>query len=235
MESYLSSRSGPVSIAVDDVRTGHLWTLGPDMPQITASIVKVDLMADALHQQQTSGQSPSEELDLMTPMIEESDDDAATGVYEDDGSCQGLATFDLLIPLTATVPGCPTPTYYGWGNTTTTATDQIAIMKLFAFPNALLDPASRQFGLNLLEHVDPSQAWGVSTGVPAGVTVALKNGWKPVNYDYDDWQINSVGWISGDGRDYLVAVLSTGSPDEQYGIDTVDQVSSMIWAAMGPS
>ena len=37
--------------------------------------------------------------------------------------------------------GCETPTYYGWGNTTTTARDQVAIVRTLAYRNATLDPA----------------------------------------------------------------------------------------------
>jgi hypothetical protein len=83
-----------------------------------------------------------------------------------------------------------------------------------------------------MENVTGGQAWGVSGGVPAGVSVALKNGWLPLNDANTDWQVNSVGWISGDGRDYLVAVLCTGNPTEQYGIDTLNGLSSVIWSAM---
>ena len=42
-----------------------------------------------------------------------------------------------------------------------------------------------------------------------------------------DWQINSIGWVSGGGRTYLMAVLTTGNPTEQYGIDTIDQLAAM--------
>ena len=83
-----------------------------------------------------------------------------------------------------------------------------------------------------MENVTASEAWGVSGGVPSGVTLALKNGWLPLNSTDTDWQINSIGWVSGDGRNYLVAVLTTGDPSEQYGIDTIDQLSSMVWAAL---
>ena len=65
--------------------------------------------------------------------------------------------------------------------------------------------------------------------VPPQVTVALKNGWLPLNDAGTDWQVNSVGWVSGLGRDYLIAVLSTGNPTEQYGIDTIDQLSGAVW------
>jgi hypothetical protein len=35
-----------------------------------------------------------------------------------------------------------------------------------------------------------------------------------------------VGWVSGDGRNYLMAVLSAGSPTQQYGIDTLNHLSA---------
>ena len=96
-------------------------------------------------------------------------------------------------------------------------------------PSQLLTPAQQNYALGLMENVTPSQKWGVSGGVPATVTVALKNGWLPLNTAQTDWQVNSVGWVSGLGRDYLIAVLSTGNPTEQYGIDTIDQLSSIVW------
>jgi hypothetical protein len=49
------------------------------------------------------------------------------------------------------------------------------------------------------------------------------------------WQINSIGWVDGAGRDYLVAVLTDENPDEQYGIDTINTLSGYIWNAMAPS
>ncbi|HYB46844.1 MAG TPA: hypothetical protein VED20_05710 [Streptosporangiaceae bacterium] len=63
---------------------------------------------------------------------------------------------------------------------------------------------------------------------PAGL-----HGWLPPDSADDDWQVNSAGWISGDGRDYLPAVLTTGNPTEQYGIDTIDQLAAMIWPRTG--
>ena len=84
-----------------------------------------------------------------------------------------------------------------------------------------------------MENVTPDQRWGVSGGVPSGVTVALKNGWLPLDTADDDWQINSVGWINGDGRDYLMAVLTTGNATEQDGIDLIDKLSSAVWQSLG--
>jgi len=63
--------------------------------------------------------------------------------------------------------------------------------------------------------------------------VALKNGWLPLDSAGDDWQVNSIGWISGLGRDYLLAVLTTGNPTEQYGIDTIDRLAALVWQHLG--
>jgi len=48
------------------------------------------------------------------------------------------------------------------------------------------------------------------------------------------WQINTTGWVSGAGRNYLIAVLTNGNASEQYGIDTVNAVSGLVWQALGP-
>ena len=101
----------------------------------------------------------------------------------------------------------------GWGLTTTVPYDQITLLKQLIEPGPLLTSGERQYALSLLENVTPDQAWGVSGGVPAGVTVALKNGWLPLNDDNTDWQVNSEGWVSGDGRDYLISRAHHRQPD----------------------
>jgi hypothetical protein len=75
-----------------------------------------------------------------------------------------------------------------------------------------------------MEHVAKDQRWGISGGVPAGVTVALKDGWLPLDAAATTWQVNSIGWVSGAGRDYLLAVLSTGNPTEPYVLATISAV-----------
>ena len=99
--------------------------------------------------------------------------------------------------------------------------------------DALLSAADRGYALQLMEDVTPDQRWGVSGGVGPRATVALKDGWLPLNEAGTDWQGNSIGRISGGGRDYLVAVLTTGNPTEQYGIDSIGRLSAIIWKSMG--
>ncbi len=233
---YTATREGTVLAAVYDVRTGQTWHLGLGHPQAEASVVKLNILEALLARD--GGTLPPGDQSLARAMIEDSDNDAATSLWDEAGGAAGLAGYNAQAGLTATVPsscvtcaGFPWP---GWGLTTTLPQDQLILLRQLVTPGAHppLSQAARAYALSLLENVTPDQRWGVSGGVPAGVSVALKNGWLPLNDAATDWQVNSVGWVSGDARDYLVAVLTTGNPSEQYGIDTVSGLSALIWSAM---
>jgi beta-lactamase class A len=234
-QPYLATRDGDVTAAVYDIDTGKDWVLQPGESQATASIVKVDIMATLLAKLTTTAEQLSAtDKSLLTSMIEESDNDAATALWNEIGAPNALAASNESMGMTQTVASscltCPGFSWPGWGLTTTTASDQITLLKQLVLPNDHISDGFRQLALNLLENVTPSEQWGITGGVPAGVTVALKNGWVPLQDGL--WQINSIGWVSGDNRNYLIAVLTDGNPTEQYGIDTINSLSSDIWTAM---
>jgi len=235
VQSYLADRDGAVRVAVYDLATGQEWSLGDGAAQAEASIVKVDVL-ETLLSQRPDGLTASDQA-LAQEMIEDSDNDAATSLWDEVGGATGIGDYNTQAGLTQTTPSpcveCAGFAWPGWGLTTTTPADQIVLLRRLVEPGGPLTSAERQYGLSLMENVTADQAWGVSGGVPAGVTVALKNGWLPLNAADTDWQINSIGWVSGGGRDYLLAMLSTGNPDEQYGIDTLNAVGSMVWSALG--
>lgn len=233
--SYLAGRTGTVLAAVYDIGTGRTWHLGQGAPQAEASVVKLDIL-ETLLAEQGGGGLPASDQSLATRMIEDSDNDAATSLWYAAGGPARIGSFNAKAGLTRTVPSlcvvCQGFRWPGWGLTTSTPDDQIALLKQLVTPSSLLTSAERDYALSLMEDVTPSQRWGVSGGVPASVTVALKNGWLPLTGTGSDWQVNSVGWIRGGGRDYLLAVLSTGNPSEQYGIDTIEQLAAMVWQGM---
>ncbi len=237
--SYLSGRAGTVLAAVYDLRTGRSWHLGQGQPQAEASIVKLDVLETLLSergQDDGTGLSASERT-LAEQMIEDSDNDAATSLWYAVGGAAGIRSFNARAGLTHTTPSscvvCPGLAWPGWGLTTTTPDDQIALLRQLVAPSSLLTRAAREYAVSLMRDVTPSQRWGISGGVPAQVTVALKNGWLPLRGAGSDWQVNSVGWVSGGGRNYLMAVLTTGNPSGQYGIDTIDQLAATVWQQMG--
>jgi beta-lactamase class A len=234
--SYLARRAGVVAAAVYDLSTRQFWAIGPGTPQAEASVVKVDILETLLTQRGSGGLSGTDRA-LAQSMIEDSDNDSATDLWDAVGGASGIRTFNSKAGLADTTPSpcvqCAGFAWPGWGLTTTTPADQIALLRQIAVPGGLLSGAERGYAARLMENITPSQRWGVCTGVPAQVTVALKNGWLPLNEAGTDWQINSVGWVSGLGRDYLIAVLSTGNPTEQYGIDTIGWLSGAVWKQLG--
>lgn len=262
---YLEGRKGVVQVALFDKRAGRSYSISTgDDRQLTASIVKVDILAKWLHRLQRRvaripGEIPYSVKYLMRQMIKHSDNSAATGLFYFGGGCEALTRFNRLIPLEETKVGCQSPTYYGWGNTTTTAADQVRLMKVFAYgKRQILRHEARSYALRLMERIEPDQRWGISCG-PWGtscdapkyarpdpdVTVALKNGWKTLpscskRIEQCPWQVNSTGWVRGRGRNYLLTLLTThdpvGSGGEygfNYGIDTIQNVSERIWGNLG--
>jgi Beta-lactamase enzyme family len=264
--AYLAGRDGVVQVALFNRSNGTTYLLSNgDDTQYTASIVKADILALWLHNYQMSGTKIPDAIPysikyLMQLMIEMSDNAATTGLFYFAGGCSALTGLNDLIPLSHTTVGCETPSYYGWGNTTTTAADQVDLMKIYAYGGRddVIGSDARNYGLQLMENVDPTERWGISCG-PWGtkcdppdyaprkpdVTVALKNGWKTLptcTKPIKDcpWQVNSTGWVAGEGRNYALTVLTTddpvGSGDTYgftYGIDTIQGVSKLIWANLG--
>ena len=231
---YLSGRAGTVAAAIYDVTTGQTWTLGAGGPQATGSLVKVDIL-QALLARRPSGLTVADQTRARS-MIESNDNASATTLWNQAGRAAGLRSFNASVGLRQTTPSaclvCAGFAWPGWGLTTTTPADQLILLRELIH-GPLLSPADRGYALSLLENVEPDQRWGVSGGVPPGVRVTLKSAWVPLTPADTDWQVNSEGWISGDGRDYLIAVLTTGNPDEQYGIDTINTMSALLWPAMG--
>jgi hypothetical protein len=234
--SYVSGRTGTITAAAYDINTGQSWNLGRSGLQDEASIVKLDILETLLAQSDGQGLSASDQP-VAQDMIENSDNDSATDLWDAAGSAAGIASFNSSAGLTDTTPstcvqcaGFPWP---GWGLTTTDPMDQITLLRTIVQRNSLLTTSERNYALELMENVTSSERWGVTGGVPPQATVALKNGWLPLNASDTDWQINSIGWVSGLGRNYLLAVLTTGNPSEQYGIDTIDQISTLVWQDLG--
>jgi len=275
VEDYLATRAGVVQVAVYDNTTGKtsVYT-DADTTQYTASIMKVDILAGWLRSFQDdkteipSGVPYSLQY-LMTQMIQVSDNSAATALFHFGGGCRAFTKFNKKIPMPNTDVGCESPTYYGWGNTETTAADQVRLMRAFAYGTPEKNPkgkkgkpvlgkAARTYGLGLMENIQADQSWGITCG-PWGttcdppnyaprdpdITVAHKNGWKTLPTCSQPiaqcpWQVNSIGWVKGAGRDYVIAVLTTkdpvgagGTEGFTYGITTIQGVSRLVWDNLG--
>ncbi len=229
MHRFLESRRGNITAAVDDLTTGQEFVYRAGVREETASIVKASILATLLHRAQLDGRSlTSSERATARGMIEASDNDDATRLWNEDDGSAGVGAFLRRAGLTQTTfagPGL-------WGLTRTTPVDQIRLLRTLVLPNALLSPASQSYELGLMSHVIRMDYWGVSGGIPPGVPVALKNGWLP--QPGIAWQINSIGEIRGNGEHYVIAVMTNGNPSEGYGISTIAGISRIIWQELAP-
>jgi Beta-lactamase enzyme family len=225
--AYVAGTTEDVTAAVYDDVTGVTSLYRPGVAQDTASIMKVDILATLLAQSHGQALTAAEQP-LAVDMIEESDNDDAQALWDTEGGATAVGAFNAAAGLTQTDPDAAGY----WGLSTTTAADQVQLMRTVAYPDAMLTTASQAYELDLMEHVDSDQTWGVSAGVGSGSTVAIKNGWLPL--DSGGWQVNSVGYIDGQGRDYVIAVL-TDDDTEANGINFIQGLSGLIWQALVPS
>ncbi|ASR00577.1 serine hydrolase [Streptomyces sp. 11-1-2] len=209
------------SVAVLDTRSGTSGVHG-DGSYATASIVKVGILAALLLRAEDEGRSlTAQERSHAAVMIERSDNDAATALWQTIGGADGLDTAHQRLGLTATRAGSGG----NWGVTLTTAADQLALLGAVFSDDSSLDGAARTYLRALMGRVVDRQSWGVSAAADGGGPgTRLKNGWMPRDAT-GLWVVNSIGEVTADGRACLVAVLSEGSADLDSGVALVEEVA----------
>jgi hypothetical protein len=224
---YLKKRSNLVTAAVYDVRSGQTYLYNPGVHERTASMVKIDILADLLWETQQAHRSmTTREISLSAKMIDASNNGAANLLWTDIGGRDALDSFNTMIGFKQTFPN------YDWGTIETTPRDQLELLKIIVLPNAVLTTASRNYEMALMEDVLPSERFGLGWGSPPRVTVGLKDGYYPETDT--GWQINTSGFVQYKGRLYLATIMCTNNPDETYGIGTVTTLSRLIWENLKP-
>lgn len=233
-------------VAVSDPATGRVTAHrhGPAATHPSASVVKLGILLGLLLHCQDTGREPTaDERVLASEMIERSDNDAATALWQVIGGAGGLDAVHRRLGLgeSAARPE--------WGLSRTTATDQLTLLEaVFGEGTTPLSKPSRAFVADLMTHVVADQAWGVSAvgngsavgsgptagnGSAAGSAPALKNGWMPLSAT-GLWVVNSVGRVTAaGGRDVLVAVLTSGHPTKDAGIALVEAAARAAVSAAG--
>jgi hypothetical protein len=220
----LKGRNGQHAVSVYDRDSGLYCLYNGSKHFDSASIVKAIILGALLRwHQETKTPLSSWEKDEATEMIEQSDNDAATDLWDELGMTR-LQHFLNLAGMGETELGQDG----AWGLTRVTAHDEMLLLELLTGPNSVLDASSRAYQLYLMAHVANWEAWGVTAGTPSDVTWHVKNGWLP---DATGWHINSIGAFTGHGHDYMMAVLSDNTDmndSEDYGIDTIEDIARLV-------
>jgi hypothetical protein len=222
----IKADGGHVAVAVDDLTSGSQASYNGTSEFATASIVKVDILATLLYELQKSGQVlTAEDEDLATTMIENSDNDSASALYDAIGGPEDLDQANQEFGLTGTTAG----TDGEWGLTTTTVDDQLRLLRLVTVTPSVLSSASQDYIQGLMGQVEPDQQWGVPAAADSGTRYLVKDGWLP---NPTLWSINSIGEVDHGGHQMLVAVLSDDNSSEASGISAVQAVARNAVSAM---
>ncbi len=214
-----AAAEGAVSVAVLDLASGATAVSGGSGHAfITASIVKADILATLLRQ--TGSDLTLQQQTDAVAMIEQSDNDAASTLYDAIGGADGLDEANQAFGLTGTTAG---QDGY-WGLTTTTPADQLRLLQVIFGQDSPLDTEAQTYLQQLMGQISADQDWGVSAAATADGDWKLKNGWLARSTD-ELWTVNSIGRVTHDGRDVLVAVLSDGNSTQETGISLVESVA----------
>jgi Beta-lactamase enzyme family len=222
-----------VGMTVYDKAEDLTCSLHADEHFIAASVIKVTIISALLLKEHGPSNLTSDQRSLAREMITESDDDAATDLWNEVGM-HSMQTFLNKAGMKHTVLND------AWGLTKLTAHDEMTLLHLLTTPNSILGKYSRKYVMTLMADVVASQRWGVSKDAPSDVTVHIKNGWLPYpdsNLGGSDWHINSIGAFTGkNGKSiaYQIVVLTAPSSSsdpqqtEGYGITTIEDAAGVV-------
>lgn len=234
--SVATARAGDMDIAVYNNETGETTHYSNATGTLnTASVVKLAIAEAVFYQAQNEGVAITDaQTTELESMLENSDNTAATTLWNEAGGKTGMDTFFDKIGASSTIAADDGL----WGLTQTTALDQVTIMNVLAYPGKILTATSAETIDGMLDNVESDQTWGVSAGLVGNADFKLKNGWledAQTNDSYnqtDSWTVNSVGHITADGVDYTISVLTEGQTTEAYGIETIEEISKATWTTL---
>lgn len=222
LATYLAGIGNNAGVVVYDVSRQHYYTYNDSAQFIVASSMKVPIMLtffDAIEQQ---GREPNDdEMNLLTTMIENSDNDSASALFFDKiGGAAGITSYMQKIGV-----GGLNPSDDAWGYSTITPQTMVNLLALLQ-EGKILTAHDRDIALNLMEHIESDQRFGVGDSAPGGTTVAMKDGWVPG--PDDQWAVNSSGIVTLGQETYIISVYTMESASLEDGQGIVQHVCDTV-------
>ena len=221
--------SGGVSVSAVNLATGKHLSAGATHGMLEASVSKIALLEILLLERQDAGKllTPNEDAQL-TQMIEHSSNEAADEVFELAGGHATVVAEQRPLGLDTSI------TIYGpgnlWGLTTSSAAQQIVLLRNLVDDDSPLNDASREYALGLLKHVESDQRWGAPVAADKNSTYYVKNGWLAVDDDHDLWAVNTDGIITVGGHQVLISVMTQHGKTFSGGIAYVEKLVKALVA-----
>ena len=222
-ERYLAGRQGHTALAVINTR-GQISGVNLDRQFITGSVVKAMLLVAYLRRLAAMGQRQidSTSNSLLTPMVEASDNTAATHVWEivGDSGLEALARAAGMTHFAA-------PAFASWGTewatALLTARDQA---RFFYEMDSLIPHEFDHYARYLLSNIEPYESWGIpAVARPLGYQVFFKGGWRP---SPDIYLVHQIARLEKNGQKFAIAIMTDGDPDEAYGIATIEGATRVL-------
>jgi beta-lactamase class A len=226
LATYLRATGQNVGVVIYDETRQRYYTYNGDLPFTVASSMKVPIMLALFDRfEQQNHKLTASEIDLLTTMIENSNNDSASTFYfHEIGGAQGITNFMQRIGVHGL-----TPNTNSWGYSMITPQAMVDLLTLLN-NGSILTIQDRNLASKLLEHIQPDQRVGVGDTAPTHATVAMKGGW--VTDEHDLWAVNSSGIVKVGQKTYIIAVYTQNQPSLESGQGIIRHVCSVVAALL---
>jgi hypothetical protein len=209
LAAYVDSQQKNTGVAIYDI-TRNIYYGQNDTPTFTlASASKVAIMASYMDWVEGQNRAlSSDEINLLTLMIELSDNAAAQTLYMRLGWGPGQQAYLHKIGIDDYAQ-CG-----GWGCAQLSPASMTKLVTML-YQGKILTKDHQQLALHLMNSVDPGMQWGVGETAPKGSTFYMKDGWLNVT-SWTDWALNTTGVVVAGNETYAITVFSQHNTSEDW-------------------
>ncbi|KGN40073.1 serine hydrolase [Knoellia aerolata] len=228
LDQHRTTRGGTMGLVVHDLRNNARFSWRPYTNE-SLSTIKVLILVACLRKVQDTGVRFTETQHSQARRMIQSSDNAATDALLAWVGTPNVQRAAGLLAMNATVVRGGSAGGW-WGYSTTTPADLVTLLDALALGTAVIHAGHRAHIRHLMAGVVPAQRWGVADPpLPESVYTETKNGWGPLTGGY---RLNSIGRVTGDGRNYTMAILTRSPQGFAYGKETINGLSRIVHAAL---
>ena len=211
---WIAKRTGFLGLAVID-SSGHLYGWHAGRMFISGSVTKAMLMVQYLR---THATITSDMREVLTSMIEVSDNDAADIVYAATGCDYGLSHVAHRAHMRHFVANRGF-----WGNSFINAADQA---RFFFSMDKLIPKRHLAFARLMLSHIVSWESYGIPAVARPYWRVYFKGGWR--SGLHGNRLIHQVARLEHGKTVFAVAIMTDGDPTDAYGRATLQGVTKRL-------
>ncbi|HEX5928724.1 MAG TPA: serine hydrolase [Solirubrobacterales bacterium] len=213
---YLRGRGGSAAFATVDSQ-GRMSGVHLHRTFVSASVVKAMLLVAYLRMLAAERRGlDAGSRAVLAPMIELSDNDAATAVWYRVGEGRVYAVARRAKMTDFSVSGY-------WANAQISAADQA---RFFFTMERAIPRRFRPYARHLLSHIVDYESWGIpAVARPRGWRVYFKGGWRGTDLGQ---LVHQAARLQRPRTRVAIAVLTDGDPSMSYGIETIEGVTGRL-------